>query len=464
MELHSDAELCRITIVAPRTRMDLALPVDATLADVLPTLLRHAGEDPNDPAFLRGGWVLQRLGEPPLDTGARLSGLGVRDGDTLHLRHRDSALPELAFDDVADAMAAATASSRRPAWQTRHTRTAAVTLAAVFLVAAALGLVWSGPPWPLPGSTLLGLGVLASAGSVALARAFAAPRAGVVVAGTAVAFGFAGGSTLVAGDQPVGNVGAPGLLVGSAVALLFAVVAALGLVTGRDGFLAIVAAALVGVVAGAVRAAGVLDPPGVAAATVAVLLVLTPLLPAAAARVGRLPMPGLPTGADDLRRIADTLPGPAVMRQAMAADRTLTALLAATAAVATVCMFWVVRDGAWYGAALSSAVGLALYLRARHLTGLTQRIWLLACGTGALLLGLHALTRWTTGPLLVVLPLALAAAAVAALAWAVRMADRRLTPYWGRFGDLLEVLLLLSVIPLALGVAGTYTAVRNLLG
>jgi len=51
-DLHTDIELCRLTVVAPRTRMDLALPVDATLADVLPTLLRHAGEDPNDPAFL----------------------------------------------------------------------------------------------------------------------------------------------------------------------------------------------------------------------------------------------------------------------------------------------------------------------------------------------------------------------------------------------------------------------------
>ena len=44
------------------------------------------------------------------------------------------------------------------------------------------------------------------------------------------------------------------------------------------------------------------------------------------------------------------------------------------------------------------------------------------------------------------------------------MAGRRLTPYWGRLGDVLEVLVLLSVVPLALGVAGAYTAMQNIFG
>ncbi|MEU5670390.1 EsaB/YukD family protein, partial [Micromonospora sp. NPDC047753] len=44
--------LSRITIVAPRTRMDLALPSDVPLADLLPTLLRYAGEDMADVPLL----------------------------------------------------------------------------------------------------------------------------------------------------------------------------------------------------------------------------------------------------------------------------------------------------------------------------------------------------------------------------------------------------------------------------
>ena len=144
-DLHTDIELCRLTVVAPRTRMDLALPVDATLADVLPTLLRHAGEDPNDPAFLRGGWSLQRVGEPPLDTARRLSAAGIRDGDVLYLRHRDSALPELAFDDVADAMTAATRRAGRDAWTPATTKLASVLFGGVFAIGAAVALVSTGP-------------------------------------------------------------------------------------------------------------------------------------------------------------------------------------------------------------------------------------------------------------------------------------------------------------------------------
>ena len=116
MEANSGVELCRVTVVAPRTRMDLALPTDTPLSDLLPTLLRYAGENPDDPAFLRGGWVLQRLGESAFDPSLRLSGLGIRDGDVLHLRHREMSIPEFAFDDVADAIAVATR-DRRAAWQ-----------------------------------------------------------------------------------------------------------------------------------------------------------------------------------------------------------------------------------------------------------------------------------------------------------------------------------------------------------
>src|SRR5690606_4309661 len=108
--------LCRVTIAAPRTRMDLALPREIPLADLLPTLLRYAGENPDDPEFLRGGWILQRMGEPGFDPSQRLSGLGIRDGEVLYLRHRDSSLPEFAFDDVADAIATA-ARTRRSSWE-----------------------------------------------------------------------------------------------------------------------------------------------------------------------------------------------------------------------------------------------------------------------------------------------------------------------------------------------------------
>jgi hypothetical protein len=45
---------------------------------------------------------------------------------------------------------------------------------------------------------------------------------------------------------------------------------------------------------------------------------------------------------------------------------------------------------------------------------------------------------------------------------AVALPERRLAPTWARFADLAESLLILSVIPIALGVIGVYGAVRNL--
>ncbi|MCW2595163.1 MAG: hypothetical protein JWP39_1051, partial [Jatrophihabitans sp.] len=49
-------------------------------------------------------------------------------------------------------------------------------------------------------------------------------------------------------------------------------------------------------------------------------------------------------------------------------------------------------------------------------------------------------------------------------ALAVTLPDRRYAPPWARAADLLESLLVLSVIPLALGVMGVYGAVRLLPG
>ncbi|MDF2711147.1 MAG: hypothetical protein K0R62_6799, partial [Nonomuraea muscovyensis] len=60
--------LCHVTIVAPRKRVDLALPVDIPLPHVMPGLLRAVDEIGGDNAA-GPGWVLQRLGGAPFDLG-----------------------------------------------------------------------------------------------------------------------------------------------------------------------------------------------------------------------------------------------------------------------------------------------------------------------------------------------------------------------------------------------------------
>jgi type VII secretion integral membrane protein EccD len=103
-----NAELSRVTIVAPATRVDLALPATVPLATLLPTLLRYAGEELPDDQAAQAGWVLTRLGGRVLDSGRTAAQLDIRDGEVLYFTPRADAPEEMIFDDVVDAVAPAT--------------------------------------------------------------------------------------------------------------------------------------------------------------------------------------------------------------------------------------------------------------------------------------------------------------------------------------------------------------------
>ena len=52
--------LARVTISAPQRRVDVALPEHVPLAELLPEVLRHAGEGLADDGERHGGWLLRR--------------------------------------------------------------------------------------------------------------------------------------------------------------------------------------------------------------------------------------------------------------------------------------------------------------------------------------------------------------------------------------------------------------------
>ncbi|HET8640865.1 MAG TPA: EsaB/YukD family protein, partial [Pseudonocardiaceae bacterium] len=109
----------RVTVVAPQTRIDVALPADVAVADLLPMLLEMARERAPDGGSRHGGWCLARLGESPMDPSRTLAAAGVTDGDMLQLRRRVEVPPPPLFDDVVDAIAESNPDSYRP-W-TRQT-------------------------------------------------------------------------------------------------------------------------------------------------------------------------------------------------------------------------------------------------------------------------------------------------------------------------------------------------------
>ena len=82
-------DLCRITVVGPSRRVDIALPGYVSFADLFPAVARYAGLDGPDVVGEKGGWVLQRLGQEPFSPAMTPLQAGLRDGEMIYLRpHR----------------------------------------------------------------------------------------------------------------------------------------------------------------------------------------------------------------------------------------------------------------------------------------------------------------------------------------------------------------------------------------
>jgi type VII secretion integral membrane protein EccD len=428
--------LARVTVVAPHTRVDLALPHGSTLAELLPTLLRITGED------LAGevgseAWVLSRLGEPPLDSSRTVDSHAVRDGEVLYLHPRADQPPAPVFDDVVDAVATAAGDPVR-GWQPETTRHVGLLAAGVLLTAAALVPVLAGGSRALAVTLATGTSVVLLAVALVLSRAVGDSFAALAPSLGAVAHAAAAGFVSVH-SGPVLDAGRGALAGAGAAAALAAVVAA---VVVGDFVPLYAALAVTAAVAGlAALVALLVDARTAAAAAVSVALVfaLLPTLPILALRLGRLPLPAMPTDAADLQR-DDVLAGTDTLRRAEAADRFLTAVVVAAAIVATGAGVLVALADSATAGWLAASVAAALLLRGRLHGSAAQRAALLVAGgtvAGVLLCALA--TRADPGDRLLVAFAVLLAAGALVLAAGLVVPARHHSPYWGRFADVVEV-------------------------
>ncbi|MGF1662238.1 MAG: EsaB/YukD family protein, partial [Kineosporiaceae bacterium] len=145
-EATSVAHPRRVTVVTPATRVDLALPLQATIAEVVTQVVALVGLDDKDPEGAAGGWLLSRLGDSPFAAGRSVVATDIADGDVLYLSRRSDRLPPALFDDVIDAVAEATR-TRPDGWTAAAARRTAVVAAAVLMVAGTVALASAGPPW-----------------------------------------------------------------------------------------------------------------------------------------------------------------------------------------------------------------------------------------------------------------------------------------------------------------------------
>uniref|UniRef100_UPI002A82C2FE type VII secretion integral membrane protein EccD n=1 Tax=Streptomyces sp. CRN 30 TaxID=3075613 RepID=UPI002A82C2FE len=131
------AGLCRLTVRAPSRTIDLAVPADVPVADLLPAVLGYAGDGLEEAGVEHGGWVLQRLGGEPMDEERTLESFELRDGETVYLRPRVEALPEVHLDDLVDGIST-TMRDRPYGWTPKAGR---AVLRGLAVAALAVGLV-----------------------------------------------------------------------------------------------------------------------------------------------------------------------------------------------------------------------------------------------------------------------------------------------------------------------------------
>ena len=467
---------CRITVVAPDVRVDVALPEDVPLAELLPDVLRMADQWQNEGAH--AGFSLARLDGGELDTGLSLAAQGVRNGDLLYLRAATEILPPPVYDDVVDAIVRNVADDTRM-WSAVHFRRLGLIGGSLVLAVGAWVLWDSQDPHGTPTVVAAVLALLLTVAGGVCSRAYKDHIGGAVLGGSAVLYAFIAGLGFLPISQTSG-LGRSHFVVACAMVLVVAVFGGLAQEEHDEVYLAAGVAATIGAVAAAVGLGTHANPMELAAGAGTVAIAAIGFLPGLAMRLVRFPMPTLIDGAPQVgpggqqQRAQlpagndDPVDTEAIARRSRRSHELLTGLVAACAVVTTVASFvlaFSAPDGAndaWY-VAMAAILGLALISRARLLRRTPEVAALIGGGVLSEALVLVGATRHLpasaqqTWYFAVVLAVSLLLLVVG-----FALPGRTLSPRWARTVDLLDALLLAAVIPVLLGVLAVYNTVQSL--
>ncbi|WP_369777750.1 type VII secretion integral membrane protein EccD [Streptomyces sp. R33] len=490
---------CRVTVVAPDSRIDVALPEDIAVADVYPELLRLTGQ--TQPVGAPTGFHLVRRDGTVLDGARTLAAQQVLDGEVLSLRPFAESLPPAVFDDVSDAVASAVVRDRH-LWSDDMLRGAGLAGAALLLVLLGFVLWYADPVrhdmHGLPGIIAGAAGVFLTAAAGVRARVYRDRGSAVALGLGALPHLLIAGSGIIAAGAGEGP-GRLQFLLGC-VCVLVASVALVALTPNGDApFVAATFLAATGTLATFLAIVTEASATATAAVCAPVAIGLVAFLPGLSARFARLPIGyaapqsavesyetpdryetepyGDPAGPEQ-HEAGTPLDAEAIATQARRGHEMLLGLVGGCAAVvvgsAAVLGF---SDNTW-GRLLALTTGLAMLLRARLFRYTSQVVCTLVAGLaaiGLLILGLalhppadlvRELVQYHDrgGLDLRTIWLSAAVAAGAALLAGIALVIPRkgLSPFWGRLLDLTEAAVLLSLVPLALAVLDVYARARSL--
>ncbi|MET7596867.1 MULTISPECIES: type VII secretion integral membrane protein EccD [unclassified Streptomyces] len=462
------AELCRLTVRAPSVSVDLAVPADVPVADLLPTLLRYVGEEAEEAGLDHAGWVLQQLGDAPLDEETTLTRAGLSDGAVLYLRPHTEALPEARLDDLVDGIAD-TAGRKLHTWHPGAARGLLVGTA-VATVAAALALVL----WPgATGSGRLQVAFAAVTGLLLLAGAGSASRAvGDRLSATALALLVAPCLALAGWLLPGGDLTGPDaaqvagarLLAAGAAGAGGAVLALAATAVGAPALFATAVVSVATAVAGALIGYSGLSVPASAALVATVVALAAGAVAPFAFKLAGMRLPSLPSSAAQLQEGIEPYAGDEVAERTELAGRWVTALFAATGVIAAAALAVLTERPNLPEVLTALGLSLLLLLHSRGLVHIGQRLTLAVPGVWGLLLLARAWAADHDGDERAVVFAVLLAAAAALVIAAWTVPGRRMLPYWGRAAELAHTGLAVALLPLALWAAGLFGWLRGLFG
>ncbi|MEV6236893.1 type VII secretion integral membrane protein EccD [Lentzea sp. NPDC051838] len=468
----AQAELCRITVFGPAGRADLAVPVSIPVAGLLPVLLKHT-TDPNDHIVAgvevtgERSWVLQRLGEAPLDPEGTPESLEWLEGETFYVRPAANPLPELAFDDISDGMAVALG-RQKDRWKPEFSRWLFLTLGVGATAVMAVLAANAGSTLATALTTAI-IGLLLAGASVPVSRkiedqplalVFAVPGLALL----ALAGAYAANGVDAAFDLNPSSVAWWGLTLAVSAAGLFGAsvlwapklpVVPLGVLMGA-GFSAFLG----------MRAYLDMELAPETAAGVYSVIALAVLIgvPKLVIRMARLRGPQLPRTAEELQSDIDPLDAEMIIQRTKNADRYLTSFMVTAALVFTFCYPVLFDAPGWAPTTLGILVTLSALVRSGGFLNAWQRIALVAAGVMGLVQLLFTFGgQLTFGWRVVVLSCVLVTLIALVLA-VLRPPTRRLVPIWVQRAHWIESLVAAATIPVLLQILGVYAWVRGLAG
>ncbi|MBS2539228.1 type VII secretion integral membrane protein EccD [Catenulispora sp. NF23] len=457
------ADMCRLTIVADKRRAALALPSDVRLVALLPTVLSLLGSELADAGLGHDGWILQRAGGGPLDDERTLTELGLLDGETLYLRPRLDALPEIDFDDLIDGIATGIRARSDP-WRPAITGRVLIGFAAGALALAVLPLLLSGPVTDRLASSAA-LAALLLIAAIASSRALGESTLSALFSGTSVLYATVAGALVPSQQHYAADLGGSRLLCAAAGGTAVAFVA---LIAARAAVPALVALSVLGTaatIAGLLAVAWTMPIAHACALVVLLAVVFALSIPLAAFRLAGLHLPMIPVDREDLDRDVEPVPSRSALDSAALVDLYQSTLLAAAGVICAAGLTPVVLAGGWAPATFALTIAALLLLRARVFTGIRQRLTMLA--SGAYVIALFGAVRMAAiAPAhRAVLGCALAFGAAFVFAVLARaVPGRRMLPHWGRAADLGEYLAAIGALPLLLTFIGVLHWARSIAG